>query len=95
MVRAGCCWRAGDRCQNWPEWMGLSASGLVRSVVVVVGGPRGSGPVSFIVVQCAGLQACWCSCSASGASVGQELMILDVPVTLAVGGLQMASSESA
>ena len=39
--------------------------------------------------------ACWCSCSASGASVGQEVMILGVPVALAVGGLQMASSESA
>ena len=41
------------------------------------------------------VMACWCSCSASGASVGQEVMILGVPVALAVGGLQMASSESA
>ena len=37
--------------------LGLSVSGLVRLVGVVVGGPRGSGPVLSIVVQCAGLQA--------------------------------------
>ena len=41
------------------------------------------------------VMACWCSCSASGASVGQEVMILGVPVAMAVGGLQMASPESA
>ena len=41
------------------------------------------------------VMACWCSCSADGASVGQEVMILGVTVALAVGGLQMASSESA
>ena len=39
------------------------------------------------------VMACWCSCSASGASVGQEVMILGAPVALAVGGLQMASSD--
>ena len=32
------------------------------------------------------VMACWCSCSASGASVGQEVMILGAPVALAVGG---------
>ena len=32
------------------------------------------------------VMACWCSCSASGASVGQEVMILVVPVALSVGG---------
>ena len=31
------------------------------------------------------VMACWCSCSASGASVGQEVMILGVPVALVVG----------
>ena len=39
------------------DGLGLSVSGLVGSVGVVVGGPQGSGPVSSIVVQCAGLQA--------------------------------------
>ena len=41
------------------------------------------------------VMACWCSGSASGASVGQEVIILGVPVALAVGGSQMASPESA
>ena len=41
------------------------------------------------------VMACWCSCSAIGATVGQEVMILGVPVALALGGLQMASPESA
>ena len=31
--------------------------------------------------------ACWCSCSANGASVGQEVMILGVRVAVAWGGL--------
>ena len=41
------------------EWddLGLSASGLVGSVGVVVGGPRGNGPVASIVVRCVGLRA--------------------------------------
>ena len=39
------------------DGLGLSVSGLVGSVGVVVGGPQGSGPVSSIVVQCTGLQA--------------------------------------
>ena len=41
------------------------------------------------------VMACWCSCSATGASVGQEVMILGERVAVALGGLQMASSESA
>ena len=40
-----------------PGGLGLSVLGLVGSVGVVVGGPQGIGPVSSIVVQCAGLQA--------------------------------------
>ena len=39
------------------DGLGLSVPGLVGSVGFVVGGPQGSGPVSSIVVQCAGLQA--------------------------------------
>ena len=39
--------------------------------------------------------ASWCSWSASGASVGQEVMMLGFPVALAVGGLQMASPKAA
>ena len=39
------------------DGLGLSGLGLVGSVGVVVRGPRGSGPVSSIVVPCAGLQA--------------------------------------
>ena len=41
------------------EWddLGLSASGLVGSVGVVVGGSRGNGPVASIVVRCVGLLA--------------------------------------
>ena len=79
------------------EWddLGLSVASLVGSVGVVVGGSWGGGSVASIVVRCVGLRACWCSCSADGASVGQEVMILGVTVALAVGGLQMASSESA
>ena len=102
MVRAECCWSAGDRCQNRPEWMGRSGA--------VCGGPcridwrcgrRAAGKWSGVIHCCpvcrspSMVMACWCSCSASGASVGQEVMILGAPVALAVGGLQMASSESA
>ena len=39
---------------GWDD-LGLSVSGLVGSVGVVVGGPQGSGPVLSIVVQYAGL----------------------------------------
>ena len=39
------------------DGLGLSVLGLVGLVGVVVGGPRGSGLVSSIVVPCAGLQA--------------------------------------
>ena len=31
--------------------------------------------------------ACWCSCSTTGASVGQEVMILGERVAVALGGL--------
>ena len=41
------------------DGLGLAVSVLVDLVGVVVGGPQGSGPVSSIVVQCAGLQSWW------------------------------------
>ena len=91
-----------DRCQNRPGWRCWSGAGCgdpfrigLNCVRIDMG--KWSGVIHCCPV-CRSptmVRACWCSWSASGVSVGQEVMILGGSVALAVGGLQMVSSESA